>query len=90
MNPGQAKFNILKNTEIDPRFVKPHTLLGYEKDNDLKLFEEGKVIIGTSPSKLAQPRLSINEIIAEKKLKEKRRFVINSPEERDRSMPELF
>jgi len=34
--------------------------------------------------------LSINEIIAEKKLREKKRFVINPPEERNRSMPDLF
>ncbi len=85
-----AKFNILKNTEVDPRFIKPKTLLDYEKDEDLKLFEEQKLQVGNSPSKLAQPRLSINEIIAEKKLKEKRRFLITSPEERNRSMPELF
>ncbi len=60
----------------------------------MKLFiTENDLAFGTqnnSPSKLAQPRLSINEIIAEKKLKEKRRFIMNPPEERNRSMPELF
>jgi len=39
-NPEQAKHNVLRNTDIDPRFIKPHTLLEYEKDEDRKLFED--------------------------------------------------
>lgn len=34
--------------------------------------------------------MSLNDIIAEKKRKEQRRFVINSPEERNRPAVELF
>lgn len=44
----------------------------------------------SSVTSLAKPRLSLNEIIAERKQKEKRRFIINTPQERNKTVPELF
>ena len=98
LNP--QKKNILLKQETDPRFVKPGSLLDYENLDDFKLFGDKKESIkpeggatgsgGASPLKQTQPKLSLNEIIAERKRKEQRRFVINSPEERNRPAAELF
>eukprot|EP00347_Sterkiella_histriomuscorum_P002950 403366174 len=93
-NPELFNNNILKNKISDPRFMKPYTLVEYERDENLKLYDSKNDSVidpnNVSPSKMAQPRLSLNEIIAEKKQKEKRRFIINGPNERNKTVPEMF
>ena len=98
LNP--RKKNILLKQDTDPRFVKPMSLLDYENQEEFKLFGDKKDSIkpeggltgsgGATPQKQTQPKPSLNEIIAERKRKEQRRFVINSPEERNRPVAELF
>ncbi|CDW91132.1 UNKNOWN [Stylonychia lemnae] len=87
-----AKYMIYQASDFAWQNIYNFILIDYEKSQHFKIYDEkhdGHGING-SPSKMAQPRQSLNEIIAEKKLKEKRRFIINGPDERNKSVPELF
>ena len=37
-NPHLKNHNILRNTDIDPKFIKPESLIKYEQDDDMRLF----------------------------------------------------